>query len=161
MGHIRHAQVITIIESTEDMGGGLYARMAGGSRRKQSTCYSSYIPHKEALELLAAPLAAVLLLEIIDHTPRDARQGFRVIQIGWDLCVLAAGAVPGVFGSPHLVGWAKETRLLSAFFGYTVCIGFGAIIAKIKAMPSWSILNVGSAVLLGGGAFTGLVYLVW
>ncbi|MGH9424518.1 MAG: hypothetical protein ACRD3J_31385 [Thermoanaerobaculia bacterium] len=124
-------------------------------------CYSDAIPHKEALELLAAPLAAVLLLEIIDHAPHDARQGYRVIQIGWDLCVLAAGAVPGVFGSPHLVGWAKGAQLLSLFFGYTMCVGFGAIIAKIKAMPSWSILNLGSAVLLGGVAFTALVYLVW
>jgi hypothetical protein len=113
------------------------------------------------LELLGAPLVAVLVLEIIDHTPPNSRQGHRMVQIGWDLCVLAAGAVPGVFVSEHLVEWAREARPIWAIVGYSVCIAFGAIIAKIKAMPSWSILNVVSAVLLGGGAFTGLVYLIW
>jgi hypothetical protein len=33
MGHIGHAQVMTIIESTEDIGGGLYASFGDAVKR--------------------------------------------------------------------------------------------------------------------------------
>jgi hypothetical protein len=99
-------------------------------RKIRKLCYRSVHPQKRMLvwEHVILPFLAVLALGAMDNHERRQLSGW-LINLGWDVCVLALGAAPAVFVSEvgaKLCGGTTQ----AAFWGFAYVLGTIFLAAK-------------------------------
>jgi hypothetical protein len=118
--------------------------------------------HWQILTLLGLPFMAVILLSLIERAPQPLPPALRIAQVGWDMCVLAAGATPGIFESrPVLQKLGNEASAPYGFAYLIACFIAGAIIGRIRSRPNIGFFAAVAAIAIGGAMLGGLVAFVW
>lgn len=102
------------------------------------------------LTAIVLPLGATMILGAIEGLVEPLRAAQRMGKIGWDMCILSAGA-SGIFSTPDLVKRYSYTVTL-ALMSLLSSIGSGVLIMHIrkavkKDLTAWQGLLV---VILGG-----------
>lgn len=129
---------------------------------RREISYFSVIHHWQIVTLLGLPFMAVILLSLIERAPQPPPPGARIAQVGWDMCVLAAGATPGIFETPQVIGKLGKDAAVAYGFAYLIaCFIGGAVIGRIRARAGIGVYAAGTAILIGGAMLGGLIGFVW
>jgi hypothetical protein len=116
-------------------------------------------------EHLLLPFAAVIALGVVDHRTRQGTIAEWLVNIGWDSCVLAAGAAPGIFAGARAIAWCgrneRYAQFGSVFFLLITVALAGLFVSPIKAKTSKTELHALGALFVGGALLCFLGYLGW
>jgi hypothetical protein len=110
---------------------------------------------------IVIPFFAVILLGVMDKPARDRDRNMAewFVNLGWNVCVLATGAGPGIFASQHAAKLFTAERAVR--YGYIFeffCLILGAGVSRIKSSESKNGLDAVLALLLGGVLVGTLTY---
>jgi hypothetical protein len=105
------------------------------------------------LTAIVLPFGATMILGAIEGLVEPLRAAERLVKIGWDMCILSAGA-SGIFSTPDLVRSYSYMSVTLALMSLLSSIGSGVIIMHIrkagkKDLTAWQALL---AAVLGAGA---------
>jgi hypothetical protein len=104
------------------------------------------------LASLVIPIIAALIMAGLESLVENVGWRRRLVQTGWDLCVLAVGVIAGIFGAPARVARLGAEAVNLSIVAVLVAVGAAIVIMHIRKTPPEKTTGLrGLLALLCGG----------